>query len=350
MILLMLSCMLCQVFGESFVDQTSSVIESMPETAIYKKEMADLHKRALKSVRNYLSKQKQVQIDAKNYTKAAELEDSIDKLAVELENAEIGDASVAAETFMDGREWNSKESGAVYTVRNGKLYCNGTGAGDVRAISPCILRADARRELLVWCSDNEAMCVDSACMEGKSNAPFILEASDKTSQNSIPGASGNADVDKLAQTRYQSYMRKNIVPIQKKYIKALSAKMDACAKEGKLSLAAGIQKFIATLSNVGTAPVKSDKTPKPPVGKFSEGTAGGWSYIFTKKGWSNYMPSGGKVTDSKIVRVSPDKHVWVYQSFDSIECIFWHGEKLLRLVVKPNKPRESHSRLMIQDE
>jgi len=348
MILLLFSCMLCQADSESFVDETSSIIESMPETAVYEKEMADLHKRALNSVRDYLTKQKQAQIADKNYTKAAELENSINKLAQELDDAEIGDAPAPTETFMDGRKWCSKETGAVYTVQNGKLYRNGTGVGHVQIISPCILCVDARKELWVWCSDNEAMRVDSSFMGGGSYTPTILKTSDKAPQNSCSGASGNADVDKLAQIRYRSYMRNNMAPIRKKYIKALSAKMDACAKEGKLNEAADIQKFIATLPHVETAPAESAKSPKRPVGKFSETTAGGWSYIFSNKGWRNYKPSGKKVTDSKIVRVSPDKHVWVYQSFDSIECIFWHGERLMRLVVKPNKPHESHTRILIR--
>lgn len=352
MILLLFSCMLCQADSEGFVDETASFIESMPETSVYEKEMADLHQRALKSVRSYLSKQKQAQIDAKNYTKAAELEKSINKLAAELEDTEIDNTPAATETFMDGREWNSKETGAVYTVRDGKLYRDGTEAGDVQVISPCILRVAARRELWVWCSSNEAMRVDAAFLEdGRSYMPTILKTSDKTSPNSNSDVSGNADIDRLVQSRYQSYMRKNMAPIQRKYVKALSAKMDACAKEGDLSQAAEIQKYISTLSHVEIASVKSTETPKRPIGKFRETIQGGWTYVFTSKGWSNYLPSGKKVSDAKIIRVSPDKHVWVYQESDAIECIFWYGERLLRLVVHPNKSSGfDGSRIMVRAE
>lgn len=302
-------------------------IDGMPETAVFKQEMAALHQRALRSIRNWLLKQLQPQMDARNYSKAATLEKYIASLDTEL--AGMQQKTFKDKTFMDGRKWEDTKSGAVYTVRNRKLRCGGVELGEFQILSPCVLHIEQQREFWVWLSQTEVMVVNDIGLRLGKAKGYILKSVDATDADSEM----DADLKKAVQERYQSFIRKNELPIRRKYTKALSARMDELAKKGDLRAAGGIQTYISALPAFTADAARFGNSRNRLVGEFVEIVGGNWGYTFNQKEWSSRPPNGGKGQCCKWIRTSPDGNVFVYSNSvdDFIEPIFKYNDKLVRI-------------------
>lgn len=324
-------CLFFRVNAGEVVDKEPPAIpvhiDDMPETAVFKQEMAALHQCAVRRIRNWLLKQLQVQIDARNYSKAATLEKYIARLDVEF--AGMQQKTFKDKTFMDGRKWEDTKSGAVYTVRNRKLHCGGVELGEFQILCPCVLYIEQQHEFWVWLSQTEVMVVNDIGLRLGKAKGYILKSVGSMNANSEM----DADLEKIVQERYQSFIRKNELPIRRKYTKVLSAKMDELAKKGDFRGAGEIQTYISALPAFAADAARFGNSSNRLVGEFVEIVGGNWVYAFNPEEWSSRPPNGGKGQCCKWLRTSPDGNVFVYSNSvdDFIEPIFKYNDRLVRI-------------------